>query len=250
MKVRERRVLEGALRSHYRASDDERSSAPNTLVDIIAAEIARPARPPAAQIVFEQARRIGIRVWALHIAVALCAVPASLSGFGDSFAGAIGGALALATLIGLTRSRSCGMAELEASCPVNTQAVVCARAVSLCCADLLLIAITALFTDPSPSAALAQGIVPYLAALGAGLLAGRRAASPDATIAAGAAAGAVCAACIVLRATCPAAFVPAAELGWWAAAASALAFAGIETRAWARDAASAFTDVPECGAAL
>lgn len=83
-----------------------------------------------------------------------------------------------------------------------------------------------------------------LVAMGAGFLAARRVAVADATIAAVAAATAVCGACIVARALCPAAFAPAAAAAWWLAAIAACTFAAAEARAWLRAAAVAFVDAP------
>lgn len=187
MRMRERRALEDALREHYRAASGTGVTAPRALVEAVAAEMARPSRPRAAEVVAGQARRVGAGVWALHAALALLAVPCALSGVGAGTVAALGAALALASLAGVTRSRSCGMAELEAVCPVNAQAAACARGLVLCCADALAIALLAALFGPvggAPWAVLAQGLAPYLAALGAGLLAARRAASPDATVAA------------------------------------------------------------------
>ena len=253
MRRRERRALENALREHYRAGVDA-AAPPRALVEAVAAEMARPSRPRAAEVVVGQARLIGAGVWALHALLVLLAVPCALSGVGvGTVAAALGAALALASLAGVTRSRSCGMAELEAACPVNAQAAVCARGLVLCCADALAIALLAAFAGPAggaPWAVLAQGLAPYLAALGAGRLAARRAASPDATVAAVAAAAGVCAACVLARTVCPAAFGPAAALAWWAAAAAALAFAAVQARAWLRAAASGFADAPAPAGAL
>ena len=252
MRRRERRALEDALREHYRADGDE--VVPRALVEAIATELARPARPCAGEVVAEQARRIGTGTWALHGALVLLAAACALSGVGVGTAAAVlGAALALASLAGVTRSRSCGMAELEAACPVNAQAAACARGLVLCCADALVIALFAVLAGPAGGASwavLAQGLAPYLAALGAGLLAARRAASPDATVAAVAAAAGVCAACVLARTVCPAAFGPAAALAWWAAAAAALAFAAAQARAWLRAAASGFADAPAPAGAL
>lgn len=250
MRSRERRALEDALREHYRTNA---AAAPRALVDAVAAELARPARPRAMEVVAEQVRRVGAGAWALHAALVLLAVACALSGVGVGTAAAVlGAALALASVAGVTRSRSCGMAELEAACPVNAQAAACARGLALCGADVLVIVAFAVLTGPAsaPWAVLAQGLAPYLAALGAGLLAARRAASPDATVAAVAAAAGVCAACIALRTLCPIAFGPAAALAWWAAAALALAFTVAEVRAWLRAVASGFADAPAPAAAV
>lgn len=253
MRRQERRALEDALRGHFR-SDAAGAAAPRALVEAVAAEMARPSRPSAVEVVAGQARRVGAGAWAAHVALVLLAVPCSLSGVGiGTVAAALGAALAIFTLAGVTRSRSCGIAELEASCPVNAQAAACARGLVLCCADALAIALIATLAGPAggaPWAVLAQGLAPYLAALGAGLLAARRAASPDATVAAVAAAAGVCAVCVLARSLCPAAFGPAAALAWWAAAAAALAFAAAEARAWLRAAASGFADVPAPAGAL
>lgn len=251
MRMRERRALEDALREHYRAASGTGVTAPRALVEAVAAEMARPSRPRAAEVVAGQARRVGAGAWALHAALALLAVLCALSGVGAGTVAALGAALALASLAGVTRSRSCGMAELEAACPVNAQAAACVRGLVLCCADAL--ALLAALSGPvggAPWAVLAQGLAPYLAALGAGLLAARRAASPDATVAAVTVAAGVCAACVLARIVCPAAFGPAATLAWWAAAAAALAFAAVQARAWLRAAASGFADAPAPAGAL
>lgn len=254
MRRREERALEDALREHYRAAPGTDAATPRALVEAVAAEMARPARPRAAEVVAGQARRVGAGAWALHAALALLAVPCALSGVGvGTVAAALGAALALASLAGVMRSRSCSMAELEAACPVNAQAAACARGLVLCCADALVIVLLAALSGPAggaPWAVLAQGLASYLAALGAGLLAARRAASPDATVAAVSAAAGVCAACVLARALCPAAFAPAAALAWWAAAAAALAFAAAQARAWLRAAASGFADAPAPAGAL
>ena len=252
MRKRERHALEGALRDHYRA-DAAGDAAPRALVEAVAAEMARPVRPRTFEVLIGQARRVGAGAWVLHAALAVVAALSALSGLGVGMAaGVLGAALALATLMGITRSRSCGMAELEAACPVNAQAAACARALVLCCADALVVVLLAALAEPGfpPWAALAQGFAPYLAALGAGLLAARRAASPDATVAAVVAAAVVCAACVVARSVCPAAFGPAATLAWWAAAAAAFVFAAAEARSWLRAAASGFADPPVSAAAF
>ena len=254
MRRREKRALEEALRDHYRAVRGTDAAVPRALVEAVAAEMARPSRPRAAEVVAGQARRVGAGAWALHAALALLAAAWVPSGVGvGTVAAALGAALALASLAGVTRSRSCGMAELEAACPVNAQAAACARGLVLCCADALVITLFAALAGPAggaPWAVLAQGLAPYLAALGAGLLAARRVASPDATVAAVAAAAGVCAACVLARTVWPAAFGPAAALAWWAAVAAALAFAVAEARAWLRAAASGFADAPAPAAAL
>lgn len=254
MRMQERRALEDALRDHYRAVPGTDVAAPRALVEAVAAEMARPSRPRAAEVVAGQARRVGSGAWALHAALVLLTVPCALSGVGvGTVAAALGAALALASLAGVTRSRSCGMAELEAACPVNAQAAACARGLVLCCSDALAIALLAALSGPAggaPWAVLAQGLAPYLAALGAGLLAARRAASPDATVSAVAAAAGVCAACVLVRTLCPAAFGPAAALAWWAAAAAASAFAAAQARAWLRAAASGFAEAPSLAGAL
>lgn len=253
MRMRERRALEDALREHYRAAPGTGVTAPRALVEAVAAEMARPSRPRAAEVVAGQARRVGAWAWALHAALALLAVLCALSGVGAGTVAALGAALALASLAGVTRSRSCGMAELEAACPVNAQVAACVRGLVLCCADALALALLAALSGPvggAPWAVLAQGLAPYLAALGAGLLAARRAASPDATVAAVTVAAGVCAACVLARTVCPAAFGPAATLAWWAAAAAALAFAAVQARAWLRAAASGFADAPAPAGAL
>lgn len=252
MRLGEKRALEEALRDHYRTGT-VKAAAPRAVVKAVATEMARPAGPRTAAVVAEQARRVGVGTWALHGALAAVAVPSALSGLGaGTVAAALGAALALATLVGITRSRSCGMAELEAACLVNAQAAVCARALALCCADALAVVLLAVLAGQgvSPWAVFAQGCAPYLAAFGAGLLAARRAASPDATAAAVVAAAVVCAVCIVARTVCPAAFGPAAALAWWAAAVAALTFAAVEARAWFRFAASGFADPPASAAAF
>ncbi|HIU04223.1 MAG TPA: hypothetical protein IAD14_01955 [Candidatus Coprousia avicola] len=253
MKVCERREIEDALRDHYRgALDVADAEAPRALVEAVAAEMARPARPPASEVVAEQARRIGAGAWALHVGLVLLAVPCALSGVGTGVASAVLGAvLALSTLVSITRSRSCGMAELEAACPVNAQAAACARALVLCCADALAIGLLAVIAGAgsAPWAVFPQGLAPYLAAFGAGLLVARRAASADATVGAVAAAVAVCAACVVAQTVYPAVFGPAAAVAWWAASAAAFFFAVVEVRAWLRAAASGFADVPTPAAA-
>ena len=240
----ERRALERALRSHYR-DGGACPAPPRRLVEAVAVELARPARPRASAVLAEQARRVGALGWGLHVALALLALPMALLGPGPGTAAVVvGAALALASLAELTRSRSSGMAELEAACAVNAQAVALARVVVLGCADALaMLAVALLAADGRELwAVLAQGCAPYLAAAGAGLLAARRVASADATAAAVGAGAGVCAACVALRMLWPAAFAPAAGLAWWVAAACALGFAALEVRAWLRASASAFAD--------
>ena len=136
MRKWERHALEGALRDHYRA-DAAGDAAPRALVDAVAAEMARPVRPCAFEVLAGQARRVGAGAWVLHAALAVAAALSALSGLGVGTAAAVlGAALALATLMGITRSRSCGMAELEAACPVNAQAAACARALEMDVANL------------------------------------------------------------------------------------------------------------------
>ncbi|OUP08002.1 hypothetical protein [Collinsella sp. An2] len=249
MKTSERRALEAALRNHYRsdsASKDEvPGAAPRALVKAVAAELSRPTRPGFAEVLASQARYIGVGPWVLHAALVAAAVPSTLSGIGPGTVTAVlGSTLALATLIGITRTRSCGMAELEAACPVNSQATTCARALVLSCFDALAITLLAVGAGhaSAPWLVFAQGLAPYLGALGAGLLAARRVATPDATAAAAAAAGLVVATCILARTACPSAFGSAATLAWWAAAAGALAFAAAEARAWLRASTSGFVE--------
>ena len=164
MRMRERRALEDALREHYRAAPGTDAAAPRALVEAVAAEMARPARPRAAEIVAGQARRVGAGAWALHAALALLAAAWVPSGVGvGTVAAALGATLALASLEGVTRSRSCGMAELEAACPVNAQAAACARGLVLCCADAVALALLAALAGPAggaPWAVLAQGLAP------------------------------------------------------------------------------------------
>ena len=63
--MRERRALEDALREHYRAAPGTDAAAPRALVEAVAAEMARPSRPRAAEVVAGQARRVGAGAWAL-----------------------------------------------------------------------------------------------------------------------------------------------------------------------------------------
>ena len=255
MRMRERRALEDALREHYRVVDDVPDAvAPCMLVEAVAAEMARPVRPHAIEVVVAQARHVGAWAWALHAAFALLAVLCAPSGVGvGTVAATLGSALALASLAGVTRSRSCGMAELEAACPVNAQAAACARGLVLCCADALVIGLFAALAGlvgGASWAVLAQGLAPYLLALGAGLFAARRSASPDATVAAVAAAAGVCAVCILARTLCPAVFGSAAALAWGVAAATGLGFAVVQARAWLQAAESGFSDVRATAAAV
>ena len=68
MRMRERRALEDALRDHYRAVPGTDAAAPpRALVEAVAAEMARPSRPRAAEVVSGQARRVGAGAWALLI---------------------------------------------------------------------------------------------------------------------------------------------------------------------------------------
>lgn len=252
MRARERHALEGALRDHYRAGEAV-GTAPRALVEAVARELARPVRPGPLEVVAAQVRRIGAAAWVLHGALVLVVAVLALSGAPvDSAVGAVGAALALASLTEVTRSRSSGMVELEAACAVNAQAVACARALVLGCADALALLALSLASVGGPGAwtALAQALAPYLAAFGVGLLAARRVASADATTAAVVAAVGVCAACVALRGLCPAAFAPASALAWWLAAALALAFAALEARSWLRAAESAFADAPLGAASL
>lgn len=246
MRMGERRALERALQNHYQA-DTALEVAPRALIDAMARELARPARPRAWEVVAAQVRRVGTATWVLHGAIILFVAVGGFSG-GPVYpaAGAIGAALALASVAGLTRSRSCGMVELEAACPVNAQAVACARAAALGCVDAAALLAVVFLCGEGPGlwTALAQVCAPYLAAAGVGLLAARRAASDDATVSAVAAAALVCAVCIVARVLFPAAFGSAAALGWWVAAAAALAFAAVEVRAWLRAAGSTFAIAP------
>ncbi len=245
MKLSEKRALERALQDHCRPAPGAGEEAPPALVRAVAAELARPARPRVLVIVAGQARRISPAAWVLHAALVLLVALLVLAGIRvAAAAGAIGAAFALASLAEVTRSRACGMAELEAACAVNAQAVACARVVVLGCADALaLVALVLLATEgPTLWMTLAQACAPYLTAAGAGLLAARKVASADATAAAVATAAGVCAACVALRLLCPAVFVPAAGLAWWLSAALAFAFATVEVRAWLRAAGSAFAD--------
>lgn len=252
MRAREKRALERVLRDHYGAGE-EVERPPRTLVEAVRTELARPVRPGPLEVVATQVRRIGVAAWVLHGTLVLIVAALALAGVTVApVAGAIGSALALASLTEVTRSRSCGMAELEAACAVNAQAVACARALVLGCADAaaLLALVLLAAEEPGVWATLAQGCAPYLVAAGAGLLAARRAASADATAAAVAAATGVCAVCVALRGLWPTAFAPATAAGWWVAAALALAFAFLEARAWLRSAASAFSDDPVRAAAI
>lgn len=252
MKLHERRALESALQEYYRAGEGggcAEEGAPRAVVRTVAEELARPIRPRAAAVLASQAHHIGAATWALHAVIVLLAALLVLSGVRIApGAGALSAALAVASLAELTRSRSCGMVELEAACVVNAQAIVCARAIVLGCTDaalmLLLTALTAI--GPTVWLMVAQICAPYLLAAGAGLCAARRASSADATVAAGAAATGVCAACVILRVLWPAAFAPAAGAAWALAALLAFAFALFEMRAWIRAAASAFADAPAC----
>lgn len=248
MKLREKRELEDTLRGYYRMEPDVGDAgAPRALVEALAAELARPMRPRAGTLLAGQVRYIGAISWALHVLVVMTVVLLATSGVPvAAAAGAVGASLALASLAGVTRSRSCGMAELEAACAVNTPAIACARAIVLLCADALVLFMFALMSSKSADfwSVCAQACAPYLVAMGAGFLAARRVAAADATIAAVAAATAVCGACIVARALCPAAFAPAAAAAWWLAAIAACTFAAAEARAWLRAAAVAFVDAP------
>ena len=248
MKLREKRELEDTLRGYYRMEPDVGDAgAPRTLVEALAAELARPMRPRAGTLLAGQVRYIGAISWALHVLVVMTVVLLATSGVPvAAAAGAVGAALALASLAGITRSRSCGMAELEAACAVNTPAIVLARAVVLLCSDALVLLVFVLMSSDGVDlwSVCAQVCAPYLVATGAGFLAARRVAASDATIAAVGAAAAVCAACIAARALYPTAFAPAMAAAWWFASVAACAFAAAETRAWLRAATTAFVDAP------
>ena len=82
MRRREERALEDALRDHYRAAPGTDAAPPRALVEAVAAEMARPSRPRAVEVVAGQARRVGAGAWALHAALVLLAVPCALSGVG------------------------------------------------------------------------------------------------------------------------------------------------------------------------
>lgn len=249
MGVREKRRLEAQVREHYRQLDErlggrEPEKTPAGLAALLAAEARRPRRPGVALIVRTQARCVGPLCWALHAGIVLLVVALHLLGLraGDA-ASALGAACALASLTELTRSRSCGMAELEAACAANAQVASCAKLVLLGCADALLILVTSALVDPAADiwATVAQMGAPYLLATAGGLLAARRAPSPDATAAAAVLASAVCAASVALRVLVPQAFGEATTLVWWLAAVAAGVLAALEARAWLRDAESAFT---------
>lgn len=251
MRLKDRRALEAVLRNHYRAAsrcgEEPAPAATRALIRLVAEEMARPVRPHAAVVVASQVRYIGIVTWVLHAALVLFAALLTLSGLQIASAmSAIGAACALASLTEIPRSRSFGMAELEASCPVNAQAVVCARALVLGCVDALVLVVLSMLVTGGVGLGMTfvQACAPYLLAAGAGLFAARRVASADATIAAVVAAAGVCAGCVVLRMLCPTIFESAAGLAWWVAAALALVFAAAEARAWFRAAGTAFTEVP------
>lgn len=249
MGVREKRRLEAQVREHYRRLDGrlgggEPEGAPAGLAALLAAEARRPRRPGVTLIVRTQARCVGPLCWALHVGIVLLVVVLHLLGLrAGAAASALGAACALASLTDLTRSRSCGMAELEAACAANAQAAACAKLALLGCADALLILVTSALVAPAADiwATVAQMGAPYLLATAGGLLAARRVPSPDATAAAAALASAVCAASVALRVLVPQAFGEATTLVWWLAAVAAGVLAALEVRSWLRDAESAFT---------
>ena len=249
MGIREKRGLEERVRKHYRLLDEQLcadgpETAPPTLLALLTAEARRPHRPGVASVVRTQARCVGPLCWALHAGVPLLAAALRLSGpHAASAACALGAACALASLAELTRSRSCGMAELEAACAVNAQAAGCAKLVLLGCADALLVLVTSALVAPVAGlwTTLARMGATYLLAAAGGLLAARRAPSTDATAVATALAALVCAASLTLRLVVPQAFDEAAAIVWWLAAVAAGALAALEARAWLRDAESAFT---------
>ena len=248
MKLREKRELEGALRKYYEAElDIEDAEVAGGLVEALATEMARPVVPRTGTLLVGQVRYIGAASWMLHLILVAMMVLLATNGVPvAAAAGAVGAALALASLAGITRSRSCGMAELEAACAVNTPAIVLARAVVLLCSDALVLLVFVLMSSDGVDlwSVCAQVCAPYLVATGAGFLAARRVAASDATIAAVGAAAAVCAACIAARALYPTAFAPAMAAAWWFASVAACAFAAAETRAWLRAATTAFVDAP------
>ncbi len=245
MRRSERRALEASLRSHFHHVDeslatDEPMGSRERLVAALAAQAARPAWPGWPYVAAVQVRYMGAMCWALHLVVVLAAFAAAGAGVSYGLlAGALAAVLALASLSEATRSRSCSMAELEASCAVNAQSVACARLVVLGCIDALLIVVVSGLVASGYSLWLmaAQIGAPYLLAVASGLAVARRVSSSDATAGAMASAALVFAACLGLYLVLPEAFGATSGAIWLGAAASAGVFACIEGRRWLRAAA-------------
>lgn len=226
----DRARLKRALRDHYRAQNAALSAdVPTAVVWGLAARAAKAAtraadRPPLPAFVLSQVRYVRWPVWAVYAAV-LAASCAAAPLFGDSRRGLLalsfaGASLGMAFLAGVVGSKAHRMAELEASCLFNAQAVALARLVAVGGAGLAVLALctVALSAELSFVRAVGRAFAPFFASCAGGMLVARRLSSADALAGAVAWAVVVCGTSVVLCAASPFA-ASAASTGVWTGAA-------------------------------
>lgn len=194
-----------------------------------------------------QARFTPPGAWVAIAAVGVLAVAGAWAGADGPAAfqalSCAGGLLALVCLVGVTRSKTFGMGELESSCPFNAVSVSFARLLIFGAPSALVLALglaSAGTQGLGASRALALMAAPYLTACAGGLMCARRAAGPDAMGAAVAWASSVTAASALLFYAAPAAYAAASAWAWYLACLASGSWCASEVRAWLGEGARGF----------
>lgn len=245
MKRQEKRRLEAALHEHYRQEACHQaigSLSEEGIAQIVEAAVAeRPARGAgAASFVAAAVGHCPRAFWLAPlfvVALSAAIVLANASPVQTQQALSVSGPILAATcLLGVFRSISCRMQELEASCVHNAVSVACARFIVLGAAALLALAVACNIVSgivPAGSAA-AYALAPFLVSAAAGLALTRRVASANAAVCIVVSSVAVAALCIVLHGAAPHLYDTALLWVWFVAAAAAALWCTREISSWVR----------------
>ena len=245
MRFAEKRQLEGALREHFRCerlSAEEPAGHAEAAAALAAAETAKVAGRDAGT---EGLVRAVIRFsphafWVASAAVVALALALAFSGAPPHEAQAVlvasGPALVAACLVGVVRARTCLMQELEASCLHNAASVACVRLMVFGGATILALAFACVACSAvvPAGAAVAYALGPYLVSAAGGLMLARKASSADASVAAIAWSGGVCACCLLLRVAVPVAYEAAMLWAWAVVSAAGAVWCAREVLGWLR----------------
>lgn len=245
MRFTEKRQLEGALREHFRCerlSAEEPAGHAEAAAALAVAETAKVAgRDAGAEGLVRAVIRFSPRVfWVVPAAVVALALALVLSDAPAHEAQAAlvasGPVLVAACLAGVVRARSCLMQELEASCLHNATSVACVRLMIFGGATLFALAFACLACSAiiPAGAAAAYALAPCLVSAAGGFMLARKASSADASVAAIAWSGGVCALCLLLRIAVPVAYEVSMLWVWAAVSAAGAVWCACEVLGWLR----------------
>lgn len=238
-----RRDLESRLRAHYER--ERRGEAPVETDGLLAALSAAAEGAPRerASMAALMATQLRFMSRAALVAPLPCVGLVALAcGLGATRAEALvalsfsGAALTVACLHQVTAGSSCGMAELEAACPLNAHAAGCARLLVMGClsAAALLACVVACAPLANVGELAARACAPYLVSSAGGLLVARRCTSSGAQTATLVWSAFACAACVLLFSLAPTAYTSASAGMWYAAALLGAAWYAREAALWLR----------------